>query len=216
MCPAIKTGLFRNPHNSSQSPAGQLPIKYAGLDGKVPAEYKQRCVLWWCTHGNYSCTICLSVRHKSFPNSQSHPQICENMEWCPHKPNTSRLSEKREDSFCRLTLFSDLRLFTSLTGSIPKITSVSYANLLFFMSGSYVSRALTYVRQTASACKNCPERESVGSLCVNPVPFSLSLFCGFPAQFKSVKFVGISSVTGLKVEWNDLIGLPYSPIGLPV
>ena len=46
-------------------------------------------------------------------------------------------------------------LFTSLTGSIPKITSVSYAILLFFTSGSYVSRALTYVRQIASACKNC-------------------------------------------------------------
>ncbi len=54
-----------------------------------------------------------------------------------------------------LRYFLTLTLFTSLTGSIPKITSVSYAILLYLAWGSYVSRTLTYVRQIASACKNC-------------------------------------------------------------
>ncbi len=69
---------------------------------------------------------------------------------------TPRASPTAMDNFCRLTLFSDVNAIYSLTGSIPKITSVSYAILLFFTSGSYVSRALTHVRQIASACKNCP------------------------------------------------------------
>ena len=58
--------------------------------------------------------------------------------------------------FLQTRYFLTLTLFTGLTGSIPKITSVSYTILLFFTSGSYVSRALTYIRQIVSACKNCP------------------------------------------------------------
>ncbi len=52
--------------------------------------------------------------------------------------------------FVDLCYFLTLMLFTGLTGSIPKITSVSYTILLFFTSGSYVSRALTYVNSVNS------------------------------------------------------------------
>ncbi len=85
--------------------------------------------------------------------------------------------------FVEWTVFVDLRyfltlmLFTSLTGSIPKIMSVSYAILLFFTSGSYVSRALTYVKQIASACKNCP---LIGVGCLTPVSESWSFSEGNP------------------------------------
>ena len=46
--------------------------------------------------------------------------------------------------------FLTLTLFASLTGSVPKITSVSCAILVILPLGSYASRALTYVRQKLS------------------------------------------------------------------
>ena len=90
------------------------------------------------------------------------------------RPKTTRAQNQCRDRAvlfmsCYWTVFVDLHyfltsmLFTGLTGSIPKITSVSYTILLFFTSGFYVSRALTYVRQIASACKNCPSFKGVGA-----------------------------------------------------